>query len=286
MVSVTTSQAAETCGGVFLDGPYQGIALDAALQKAINKDGEVRGLSAKDLEFLVEKIFDQQQGRQYQISHYWRKTSEQRTLAVLERHIGEEITHNGLLQYFSDHGLLVDRNRLYTKLQIINRNGLFNSAQTAWLTYSMAFKGTPPIMLPEVFFKMKDIDKQNLLLKGLNSPEGQEIAKRYGLRQEAIRGYSLFSKYYSRVAITILAYIVYEKTMAALDEKHKKEGDDAFNSIKDQFQKMFGIGQIETKEDILFDQVLENFQKKFGRLPNSEEKKLICFKVYGSQGCP
>ncbi|MDG0815345.1 hypothetical protein [Bdellovibrio svalbardensis] len=285
LVSVA-AHAAETCGGIFAEDSYHKVALDSALKKAITPDGTVKGLSTKDLEFLVEKVFDQKQGQKYKPSHYWRKTAEERTLAVLERYIGEDVIHHGLLKYFEEHDLLVDKTRFYTKLQVINRSGLFNSAQAAWIAYSAALRGTPPIMLPEVFFKMKDMDKQTLLLKGLQSPEGKVIAKRYGLRQEAIRGYTLISKYYSRVAIAVLAYVVFNKTLAALDEDHKKESDDAFNAIKDKFEKMFGGGEIETKEDVLFDTVLEKFQKKFGRMPNSEEKNQICLKVYGNQGCP
>ena len=275
------------CSSVFADeSPYQSQALDAALKKAITKSGEIKGLSSNDLKFLVEKVFDKQQGQQYQLKHYWRMNAEQRTVDLMMRQIGEELTHKGLERYFAEHGLLNEKSRLYTKLQILNRSKTFNVFQTLWISFAAASKGTPPVMLPEIFFEMSKADKDILIMKGFDSVEGKEITARYKFKQEGIRGYTQFSKYYSRIAIAVLRYYLYEKTKEELASHEQEESDDAFNELMKLLEQMFGGGTKETKEDILFENVVKKFIEHYGRTPDTQERDMICKKVYGPQGCP
>ncbi|QDK39126.1 hypothetical protein DOE51_16800 [Bdellovibrio sp. NC01] len=282
-----TSNAAEMCSSVFADeGPYQNLALDAALKKAITKSGDIKGLSSNDLKFLVEKVFDKQQGQQYQIKHYWRMNADQRTVDLMMRQIGEEVTHKGLERYFEEHGLLKEKSRLFTKLQLINRSKTFNVFQTLWISFAAASKGTPPVMLPEIFFEMKKADKDTLMMKGFDSVEGKEIAARYKFKQEGIRGYTIVSKYYSRIAIAVLGYFLYEKTKEELHKHEEEQSDIAFAELMKRLEEMFGGSTKETKEDILLENVVKKFIERYGRTPDANERALICTKVYGPQGCP
>lgn len=285
-MSSVGAHAAEMCSAVFFEGPHHTEALNEALQKAIRKDGSVKGLSSNDLEFLVEKIFDHQEDPLYKLSDYWRLTKEERILKVVSRNVTEELTHQGLLRYFENHNLLVDHDRLMTKLHMINESPLFHAGQALWSTVTAVTRGIPPIWLPRLFFTIKETDRTTLMLKGLDSAEGKEITARYGFKQEAIRGYTIFSRNYTYVMLAALTYIVFDKTLEFMKEKQKKESTDAFEFLMKQFQKLYGVNTSETKEDILFEVVIKKFEEKYNRLPNPQEEDLICHKVYGTKGCP
>lgn len=191
-----------------------------------------QGLSSRDLDFLVERIYTKQEGRRHQISDYWKTSVEQRTLRAIERQIGEAITQQGLLRYFEENGILIDRSRLITKLVIINRNPQFNILSALWSAASLS-KGVPPVLLPEGSFKLKPEEFTTLMLKGLASPEGQMIAKRYEVRFEANRGYDIFSRYYTRFAFVVLLYVVYDKSQDFVE----KGGDPSFAALMNELEK-------------------------------------------------
>lgn len=282
LIGSLNTNAAERCEGIFLAGPYQEIALAAALNKAKTAD-KMRGLSARDLDFLVESIFNKQEGRRYQLSEYWKTNTPDRTLNAIERQISEYITKEGLLSYFKQNNLLVDNSRLRTKFELLNRDPTFNILSGMWSAVA-AFKGAPPILLPEGSFRIQPHDFNTLLLKGLNSAEGKEIASRYQLRLEVNRGYDLFSRYYTRVALAVLIYIVYEKTEKLLD---KNKNGLSFEQVMQEIEKQFSADKkIQSKEDVLFETVIGKFKEKYSRPPDSREMNQICIKVYGPSGCP
>ena len=289
-IAIATSSvsvhAAEMCSSVFFEGPHHLEALNEALQKAIRSDGSVKGLSSNDLEYLVEKVFDRQEAPLYKISDYWRLNKEQRILKVVSREVNEELTHQGLLRYFENHNLKVDNDRLMTKLHMINRSPIFHAGQAVWSTVTAFTRGIPPLWLPSIFFTMKESDRTTLILKGLDSKEGKAITASYGLKQEAIRGYTVFSRNYTYVMLAALTYIVFDKTLDFLKQKDQKERVDAFDFLLRQFQKLYGVNTSETKEDFLFEAVIKNFQEKYNRLPSPLEENMICHKVYGAKGCP
>ncbi|WII72408.1 hypothetical protein QJS83_00820 [Bdellovibrio sp. 22V] len=280
------SQAAEKCESVFETSPYHEAVLEAALGKAITKRGKVKGLSSKDLDLLIERVFNKKEGKAHKVSAYWKLNSEKRAALVLERKISEQVAKQGILKYFEDNGLLVDKSRLYTKLVFLNRSRTFNGISAVWSIFAMA-KGAPPVLLPEMKFAVKEADLNTLLLKGKDSVEGQEILQRYRLKLEANRGYDLFSRYYTRVALGVLMYIVYEQTRAKLDGQSEEESAQAFDEMMKRLnESLESRSETESKEDVLFDTVIANFREKYDRLPDGEETRLICVKVYGPEGCP
>jgi hypothetical protein len=280
-----TANAAGRCEGIFIEGPYHEEALAAALAKATPmKPGS--GLSSRDLDFLVENIFNKKEGRRHQVSEYWKKSVHERTLKIVERQVSEAVTKEGLLDYFSKHGLLVEKSRIRTKLEIVNRSPSFNILSALWSGVA-TLKGAPPVLLPEGSFKLKPADFNTLLLKGVNSAEGKALMARYQVRLEINRGYDLFSRYYTRIALAVLLYVVYDKTQDYLDQRPSSEGETSFEQILLEVEKMFGSDKKnQTKEDILFETVVKNFKEKYSRLPDNREMDIICLKVYGSSGCP
>lgn len=279
------ASAAERCEGIFIEGRHHDAALTAALAKTVSAK-PTPGLSTRDLDLLVENIFIKKEGRRHQISEYWNKSVQARTLKIVERQIAEAVTREGLLAYFSKHGLLIEKSRLRTKLEIINRSRSFNIVSGLWSAVA-TLKGAPPVLLPEGSFKLSPADFNTLLLKGLTSAEGKAIMTRYQLRLEVNRGYDLFSRYYTRVALAVLLYIVYDKTQGYLESRESPEGEKSFDQVLQEVEKLFASEEkLQSKEDFLFETVVTNFKKKFSRLPDAKEMNLICTKVYGPSGCP
>lgn len=222
LLGASTAFSAESCGSIFVAGPYHDVVLEKALDKAIGND--IKGLSSRDLEYLVEKVFRREEGRRYKLSDYWKKSHEERVNTDLERRIAEAVTHRGILKYFEDHGYLNDRDRVMTKLIQVNRSRTFNALSAVWTAVSVT-KGGIPAFLPEATLNLKPADFNILILKGIDSPEGQAIFKKYGWKQELNRGYEIFSRYYTPVALTVFLYIFYDKAEDFI-KKHRKSPDE------------------------------------------------------------
>ncbi len=276
------SFAAERCESLFTFGPYQEVALNLAISKA-TANTKKPGLSPTDLQLLVEHVFAKQEGRRHKVSDYWNKSASERSLKAIERELSESLTKEGLINYFQKHNLLLENSKLKSKIIAINRSRSFNILTSLWSVVAAA-KGAPPLFLPDGAFKISTKDLNTLLLKGTDSIEGRQILKQAQWRLETNRGYDLFSRYYSRVALAALLYIVYDKTSDYLDKNPSMEPEEAFDLILANIEEKLP-STAKTKEDILFDTVLENFKKKHSRSPNAQELGLICEKVYGPQGC-
>lgn len=276
------SFAAERCESLFLFGPYQEVTLNLAISKA-TANTKKPGLSPTDLQLLVEHVFEKQEGRRHKVSDYWNKSASERSLKAIERELSESLTKEGLINYFQKHNLLLENSKLKSKIIAINRSRSFNILTGLWSAVA-AVKGAPPVFLPDGAFKISTKDLNTLLLKGTESIEGRQILKQSQWRLETNRGYELFSRYYSRVALAALFYIVYDKASDYLDKNPSMEPEEAFDLILANIEEKLP-STLKTKEDILFDTVLENFKKKYSRSPNAQELGLICEKVYGPQGC-
>jgi hypothetical protein len=81
-------------------------------------------------------------------------------------------------------------------------------------------KGRLPILLPDAYQKIKTDDMTVLLLRGLDSKEGREILKKYEMSQETYRGYAMFNRYYTRVALAVVVVVLWEKGDEFFKEKH------------------------------------------------------------------
>jgi hypothetical protein len=230
MALSSSAHAHESCEAVFEEmAPYKDEAMATALEKATRISGK-DGLSIKDLEFLVEKIYDQNEGSMYRASHYWKMSSKERTRAVVLRQIGEAVTSRGLIAYFRDNGLLLDNSSIASKIKIINRSPWFNIASGMVMTAGIATKKAP-IFIPEVFFKITPDEMTTLIIRGLHTKEGREILDRYGLKQEAIRGYTLFNRYYTRIAFAVVAWVLYEKADDFIHKEHDNTMKDLWKMI-------------------------------------------------------
>lgn len=213
---------------------YYNEAVNEALLKSHLQKG--KKISPNDLTRLVHNLFDKYEGKEYEMSHYLQMTPAERTQAALLRQISETVTHRGILEAFKKNDLLKDSSSLLTKLWMINRAKSFNIFSTVWATSGLA-KGHPPVFLPEVFLEIKPQDMNTLLLKGLDSKEGIEISNRYGFRQEVIRGYSLFNRYYTRIAITVAFILLYDKVDEFLKKGHNSVMSDVWVLFLSELQK-------------------------------------------------
>lgn len=276
------SFAAERCESLFTFGPYQELALNLAISKATANEKKP-GLSPTDLQLLVEHVFEKQEGRRHKVSDYWNKNASERSLKAIERELSESLTKEGLIIYFQRHNLLLENSKLKSKIIAINRSRSFNILTGLWSAVAAA-KGAPPLFLPEGAFKISTKDLNILLLKGTESIEGRQILKQAQWRLETIRGYELFSRYYSRVALAALLFILYDKASDYLDKNPSMDTEEAFDLILANIEEKLPA-MPKTKEDILFETVIENFKKKYSRSPNAQELGQICAKVYGPQGC-
>lgn len=275
--------AAELCRSIFTEGPYHNDVVELALSKTFKDNGYTRGLSSKDLRLFVEKVYRKKEGSVYKFSEYWKYNAEERTIRALEREIGEIVTHRGLEQYFRDNNFLIASSRLKTKLIEINRSETMNILAAGWMILSLGH-GSVPIILPEAMIKTSKEDLNTLLLKGFDSPEAKEILLKNKSSAELKRGYKLFQRYYTRFALAVLLYLVYDKTKESLEKNRQKQSDDAFDLLMSEFDKILAShSEAKTKEDILFETVIANFQEKYNRLPNETEMQLIHQKVYGAQ---
>lgn len=280
---VIKAMAADRCEGLFLLGPHQNMALEVALEKAISNKKKP-GLSMMDIHLLVERVFNKQEGRRHPINEYWNKNASERSLKVLERELSESLTKEGLIQFFQRHNLLIENSKLTTKLIAINRSRSFNLLSGLWSAVA-SLNGAPPVFLPEGAFKISTSELNTLLLKGTESAEGRQLLTKYQWRFEANRGYEIFSRYYSRFALAVLIFSIYDKASDEFEKNSSLGTEEAFDLIMKNIQEKFPKVDIKTKEDILFDTILENFHKKYSRSPNAQEFHLICEKVYGPKGC-
>ncbi|MFM6928725.1 MAG: hypothetical protein ACKOX6_09680 [Bdellovibrio sp.] len=213
------SMAQFACQDVFApESTYYNEAIDkAVIQKLLEKG--THKLSPNDLTKLVHNMFNKYEGQQYQVSHYLQMTAGERTKAILFRQVSETVTRRGLETFFRENGMLIDSSSLMTKLWVINRSKSFNLFSAIGATLGLA-RGNAPIFLPEVFLQLKPHDLNTLLLKGLESKEGLEISNRYGFKQEVIRGYSLANRYYTRVAIAVVFFMMFDKVEDFLTQDH------------------------------------------------------------------
>lgn len=212
---------------------FSEVVNEAFLKKVIQKN---KKLSPNDLTRMVNNLFEKYEGEEYDVAHYFQMTPAERTRAVLFREMRETVTHRGLEELLKQHNLTKDSSSLLTKLWVINRSKSFNIISTVWDSVSL-MKGNPPIFLAEVFFEMKPQDMDTLLLKGLNSKEGLEIANRYGFKQEVVRGYSLVSRYYARLAITVAFFILFDEVDDFLERDHDSIVSDVWTLFLSELQK-------------------------------------------------
>lgn len=279
-----TAIAADRCDAIFSTQDRIEAAKEEALKK-ITSSKNTKGLSKGDLDLIVEKLFNKQEGSRHNFSDYFKSNSKERTIRTLQRQIAEEITQKGLIQFFQEHGYLIEKSKLTTRLISINRSASFNIASATWGVVG-TLKGAPPVFLPEGSFKIKNEDLNLLLLKGVDSPEGQVIAQKYRIRMEFNRGYDVFSRYYYRFALAVFAYIAYDKIQDHLKNEKSSEQENEFDQLMDKINSHFGNEpSFQSKDDIVFHSVIKRFKEKYSREPNEEEMKLICQKVYGEKVC-
>lgn len=278
------AQTVIRCENLFNSDPIYDSALEVALTKVSAKLNR-SGLSEKDIEFLVEDVLKKNEGPRHALSDYWQKSSTQRTQFILARHLTEKIIQDGLIAYFEEQGLLIDHSRLMTKIEIINRSKSFNVLSALWGGFTL-FKGTPPIFLPEASFKIENSDFNTLLLNGLNSNAAKPLIEKYRIKMEVNRGYELFSRYYTRVVLAMLIFIVYDYADEQFEKSATQNETTSFDDLVKALEKHFdNNAKILSPEDILFETVVDNFKKKYARVPNDREMTLICTKVYGQGGC-
>ncbi len=179
-VGTTHALAVPRCENVFSDveeGPHYDAVLDLALSKVfISQNGNLRGVSPKDLDLFVNKVFNKEEGKVHNLSDYWKKSAEDRTLRTIEREAAKEITKKGVLRYLQEKGFAVDKSRWMTRFNIIYNSRTLNVIGALWTAVSMT-RGGFPILLPEGNFKIKPEDLGTLILKGFDSPEGQALVK-------------------------------------------------------------------------------------------------------------
>ncbi|WP_413575976.1 hypothetical protein ACLVWU_16450 [Bdellovibrio sp. HCB290] len=199
--------------------PYYDIAMDRALTKSVREFSDYDGLSSKDLLYIVEKIYREEEGRRYQISDYVRLTPQERTTKDLARVIGERVTHMGLVNYFRENGILLDQSTLVSKIRTFNRAALTNYSSAVFGAIGFA-NGRMPIFLPEAYLKIATEDMNVLLLRGLDSKEGKEIQKKYQRNQELFRAYEHINRNYTRVALAIVFAVLWNKGDDFFKEKH------------------------------------------------------------------
>ncbi|QLY25060.1 hypothetical protein [Bdellovibrio sp. KM01] len=236
IIPLVTSLSAQaqvvSCGQVFATtarderAPYYDEAFERALTKSIRLFSDKEGLSANDIELLVEKVYAKEEGPLYKAKDYLTLSPRERTFKALTRQMAEKVTRDGLIAYFRENGILLDSSKLLTKLIFINRAGITNVGSAGLAVYGLT-KGRLPILLPDVFSKIKTDDMNVLLLRGLESKEGREILEKYHSKQEILRGYTIFNRNYTRIALAVVIAVLWDKGDDFFKEKH----DDIFNDL-------------------------------------------------------
>ncbi len=214
----------------------------------------------------------------YEIMDYFKTTSIQRTSKIIKRQIEEELSNSGIEEFKEPH--------FKASWKALLQNPKFNFLLGAISIYGIS-KGTPPLFLPDIHYKISANDLDILIHKGLESFEGKEIIKKYNFGFEAHRGYELFKRYYTRFVWAVILYLVYDQTRQKL-ETNNLDGDiQNFEKILIHVDQILSDKDpIQTKEDILFDTVVDNFKKKYSRDPSHQELMLICNKIYKTPECP
>jgi hypothetical protein len=220
--------------------PYYDIALDRALSKSEGRIGDKEGLSAKDIEFLVNKVYHQEEGPRYSIKDYKDMTAQERTWKTLTRMVEEKITREGIISYFRDNGILLDHSTVLSKVKMFHHSPIKNVGSASLAVFRMS-RGRLPIVIPNAFMKIKPDDMTVLLLRGLQSPEGREILQKYKKKQEFFRAYTLFDRYYTRIALSVVFILLWEKGDEFLKQKHDDVLKDLWTIIVDELKSRGGI---------------------------------------------
>ncbi|WP_413292572.1 hypothetical protein ACLSU7_14300 [Bdellovibrio sp. HCB185ZH] len=219
--------------------PYYDEAFERALTKSLRLFSDKEGLSAHDIALLVEKVYSRQDGPLYRAKDYLNLSPRERTFKALTRQMAEKVTRDGLIAYFRENGILLDSSNLLTKLIFINRAGITNTASAGLAIYGLT-KGRLPILLPDVFSKIKTDDMNVLLLRGLESKEGREILEKYHSKQEIMRAYTIFNRNYSRVALAVVIAVLWDKGDDFFNEKHDNIFDDLWIRILEELKLVKG----------------------------------------------
>ncbi|MEK2689024.1 hypothetical protein [Bdellovibrio sp. GT3] len=215
-----------TCDDVFAStirderAPYYDTAMERALTKSVRIYSDYDGLSSKDILYIVEKIYREEEGQRYKLSDYWKLNSKERSTQELARIVGERITHIGIENYFRESGILLDHSTLISKIRTFNRAAFTNQTSAVLGTIGLV-NGRLPIFLPEAYLKIATDDMTVLLLRGLDSKEGREIQKKYQSRQELFRAYEQINRHYTRIALAVVFAVLVDKGDDFLKEKHE-----------------------------------------------------------------
>lgn len=241
------------------------------------------GITSAEASVICNDVFSSSQKNtiislKYEISDYFKSTSLQRTNQIVRRQIEEELSKSGIVNLQEPH--------LKKKWKTLLQNPKFNFLLGAISIYGIS-KGTPLLFLPDIHYKISPNDLEVLIHKGLESFEGKEIIKKYNFGFEAHRGYELFRRYYTRFVWAVLLYLVYDQTRQNLGTNNVDRDIQTFEKILIHVDQILNDKDfIQTKEDILFDTIVENFKKKYSREPSHQELVLICTKVYKTSECP
>lgn len=270
----------DLCSNVFTEQAHSHTLLETALKLSERRSAS-RGLSNRDLDLIVQKIFIKKEGRRSLISNYWKKSAQERTEAVSLRLVSEELAKEGLKRYFERNGLLLENSLWRTRWDMFEQSKIVNSLSAMWSLHTIVTQGRLPISFPYFSFKMDPNDLKILMLEGISSAAGQAILKKNHLRMEVNHGYEVFNRYYSQLGMAFLAYLIYGQTEQFIKNHRQSTEENLFDIFYREFEKRFSP-QLEaiTREDILFETVIGNFQTKYNRLPTASESHLICLKIY------
>lgn len=297
--AVAPATAASTCREIFrgnLSSPLEilsGALTPTELDRSRAADRFVRKLQSID----PEKNFSEADLRQLVLNlqnmklgkitgrKYLRLGEAEYLDARLLREMQTEIGTRGLVEFYRDRGLLVDRSRLMTKLRGLMRDQRVNYALTA-LTLPTLLTHRPFFFLPyDNRFELTPTQFETLLVDGVNSPAGRNVMSQLTRLGKSQQWRDRFVRNFNRVAFVVSVAVIYMYVSEEVDERAKARGDVLIADLAEKAAKIEARGEPDTKEDIHFDVVQKHLEEKFGRSLDEEEHAMLCVQVPAPGRC-
>lgn len=294
------ARAAGLCTSVFADGAVESLWRELNLPddtspRLVKKLDRLRArlegpkvFSDAQVDALVERAFELRFGSELRWRDYLGKNAAERTREVYARELRREVLAHGLRGFLDGEGRLRAKPRLWDRYR-----ALMSRRDVETLFSFVSLQGLSagyPLYLPDLHRPLTRVELSTLLQHGLESPEGREFLAKAIPRQEAMRAYSLFRAQYTRVALIVVLYLVWQEVDQALDRAEEAQGEAWLASIAAAADDLLNEdekgGFPLTREDHLLVAVTARFGERYGRAPDAAEIRELCQKIYPQRHCP
>ncbi len=254
-------------------------------QRRLNKIKLEKSFTKEKIEQIVADLFTARYGdpNKYDMLFKKDKARFQRRLVDLAQ---QEMAANGLVRYFSDRNLLLAKGNILEKVRGIMKSTEFDVVMST-SSFLSILSGTPILRIPNLnLLRISKVDLEVLLVKGIESKEGNEIVKRLLPKGKRDFRYGIFRRSFNVLAFFIAMGMITEKTWSDQEEEALKNGQEFVDAVSGRADDMNeALEHFRNSDDIQFEEVSKLYTQTKGHAPEGADLEYICSRTKAARAC-